>query len=151
MRKFKKWLDTKGNNEDALNNIMRLYVRGEDSVAHLENCRLNPDFTEVIRNDLEFYIPQLVSFYLSEDATNAEAEALAVFIVLACKSDIYFCHRIMFAMKTYAGSEEARVNLRIEKLFSGISQYCSTEGPFKHQAITEMQVKEPSRKIREIQ
>jgi len=55
---------------------MWLYARAPNAVKKLEDCRLNRDFTETIRNDLEFYIPQLLSFYLSKECSEQESEEI---------------------------------------------------------------------------
>ena len=41
----------------VINNLMRLYAHHSDAIQDLEKCRVNPDFTSIFRNDLEFFIP----------------------------------------------------------------------------------------------
>lgn len=100
IRKFKKWLDLRGNKRDSLNSLMRLYAWAPNAVKKLESCRLNRDFTESIRNDLEFYIPQMLSFYLSRECNDDESEELSIFINMACKSEFFFSHRVLFFLMT---------------------------------------------------
>ena len=140
IRKFKKWLDKKGNQSDALDNVMRLFTEEKDAVESLESCRLNPDFTESIRTDLEFYIPQLLSYYLWAECDEARANDLALFIVMACKSYRYFSHRVMFFLFTFSNSSDPVVLQKVERLFQGISQFARSEGPLKN---TETEI-EPS-------
>jgi hypothetical protein len=44
--------------------LIALYAHQPDVISQLENQRINPDFTSQYRDDLEFYIPQLCSFFL---------------------------------------------------------------------------------------
>lgn len=59
-------------------------------------CRLNPDFTSSSRNDLEFYIPQLLTFLLKGEGSVADEQALFDFIVMASSADFFFAHRVLF-------------------------------------------------------
>ena len=53
--------------------LLRLYAHQPGAISDLENmCRLNPDFTSSSRNDLEFYIPQLITFLLKGDGDAQE-------------------------------------------------------------------------------
>ena len=56
--------------------------------------RVNPDFTSTQRTDLEFYIPQLCSFYLRGDSE--KPQPLVNLILLASSTSFYFSHRIWF-------------------------------------------------------
>ena len=67
-------------------------------MAELAKCRVNPDLTSPVRQDLEFYIPQLISFYLQGYYPNMEQ--LVNLIVQDCKNDFYFSHRIFFQLKS---------------------------------------------------
>lgn len=63
MKRFKKWLKKRGQNKnDPLDVLLKLYAGDQDVVDELELVRLNPDFTNIVRNDLEFYLPQLCSY-----------------------------------------------------------------------------------------
>jgi len=67
-------------------------------VEDLEKVRVNPDFTSRFRADLEFYIPQLCSFYLRGDIE--EPERLVNLLVLAGASSFFFSHRMWFYFKS---------------------------------------------------
>lgn len=67
-------------------------------MIELTKCRINPDLTSPVRLDLEFYIPQLISFYLQGYYPNMEQ--LVNLIVQACSTDFYFSHRIFFQLKS---------------------------------------------------
>ena len=100
---------------------MRLYAREPQAITNFESCRLNPDFTQAIRNDVEFYIPQICSFYLSKECTEEEADELSKFIIMACKSEFFFSHRVMFFLNTFSDNNDARIKQRINKIFVNIS------------------------------
>jgi len=59
-----------------------------------EQCRINPDFTSPFRNDVEFFIPQLCSFYLK--GALDDTKDLLTFILQGCQTDFFFAHRIWF-------------------------------------------------------
>ena len=60
-------MDKRFTSKDSLHVIktmMRMYAHQQGAIKDLEKCRVNPDFKSVFRDDLEFYVPQLCSFYL---------------------------------------------------------------------------------------
>ena len=74
MRRFTKWikLGDKNHREDnkmgVVKALMRLYAHQTDAIKDLkELCRVNPDFNSHYRNDLEFYVPQICTFFLRCD------------------------------------------------------------------------------------
>ena len=52
--------------------LISLYSCEPTAVQELSKCRINPDLTSPVRQDLEFYIPQLISFYLQGYYPNME-------------------------------------------------------------------------------
>lgn len=58
--------------------------------------RVNPDFQSVFRDDLEFYIPQLCSFYLKGKLDKQDLQALFNVIILGSRASFFFSHRIWF-------------------------------------------------------
>lgn len=60
----------------------------------MEKCRVNPDFNSVFRDDLEFFIPQLCSFYLK--GNSERPQDLFNVIILASETNFFFSHRIWF-------------------------------------------------------
>ena len=74
MRRFTKWikLDRNDDSEDSkmgvVKALMRLYAHQSDAIRDLkELCRVNPDFSSQFRNDLEFFVPQMCTFFLRCD------------------------------------------------------------------------------------
>lgn len=78
----------------VVKNLMRLFAHEADALSDLQLCRVNPDFTDVFRDDLEFFIPQLGSFYLKGDYEHPEE--IANLIVLAASTSFFFSHRVWF-------------------------------------------------------
>lgn len=74
--------------------LIRLYAHDKSAIEDLEKVRVNPDFTSEFRNDLEFFIPQLCSFYLRGDSE--DPERLVNLIVMASSTSFFFSHRIWF-------------------------------------------------------
>ena len=52
--------------KDPIPYLISLYACEDDAVKELAMCRVNPNFDNPIRNDLEFFIPQLCTFYIQE-------------------------------------------------------------------------------------
>ena len=64
--------------------LMRMYAHQPGAIKDLEKCRVNPDFNSVFRDDLEFFIPQLCSFYLKGNLDSIqELQQLFNVIILA--------------------------------------------------------------------
>ena len=76
VKRFEKWLNIEsrlGRRDKTLKvakTMMRMYAHQPGAIADLEKCRVNPDFNSVFRDDLEFFIPQLCSFYLKGNLEN---------------------------------------------------------------------------------
>jgi hypothetical protein len=67
-------------------------------VEALASCRVNPDLKAPVRKDLEFFIPQLCSFYMQGYFDNSEP--LVSLLVQASEQDFNFSHRIWFFFKS---------------------------------------------------
>ena len=108
---------------------MMIYADQDGVIESLEECRLNPDLTDPVRTDLEFYIPQLCSYYLSEECSEDDVEALAKFMVFASQLELHFGHRILFFMRTFENCEDERILARVEKVLGGFTTFSATGGP----------------------
>lgn len=107
IKRFTKWLPSSGvrashlaasADRDPIPVLIQLYSCEPNAVDELASCRLNPDLKATVRKDLEFYIPQILSFYLQGYYPNMQQ--LVDLIVQACKTDFYFSHRIYFFLKS---------------------------------------------------
>jgi hypothetical protein len=58
--------------DDPIRGLLKLYAHSPDAINELQLARVNPDFNQNIRNDLEFYIPQLCSMYLQGNLENQD-------------------------------------------------------------------------------
>jgi hypothetical protein len=79
-------------------------------IRDLENIRLNPNLIaeKNIRNDLEFYIPQLCTFLIFGEYEVVE-EFLA-FLCKACYASFFFAHRIIWFLKSLQLRENTAMN-----------------------------------------
>ncbi len=82
----------------VVKHLMRLYAHQSEAVHQLELCRVNPDFNSVFRDDLEFFIPQLGSFYLK--GAYEKPEDIANLIVFAASASFFFGHRVWFFVQS---------------------------------------------------
>ena len=74
--------------------LTNLYTNKDGSIAALESIRLNPNLVSVnkLRNDLEFYIPQLCTFLLFGEMKSIEE--FFVFLCKVCNASFFFAHRV---------------------------------------------------------
>jgi phosphatidylinositol 4-kinase B len=79
-------------------------------IKELEQTRLNPNLISInqVRNDLEFYIPQLCTFLIFGDYEAVE-EFLA-FLCKACYASFFFAHRIIWFLKSLQLQENLAMN-----------------------------------------
>ena len=102
VKRFEKWLnlDKRAKKDATLlvaKTMMRMYAHQEGAIKDLEKCRINPDFKSMFRDDLEFFIPQLCSFYLKGNLeSSSDEEDLFKVIILASQTNFFFSHRIWF-------------------------------------------------------
>ena len=75
--------------------LIRVYAHQGNAIKDLESqARINPDFTSHFRNDLEFYVPQICTFYLTGEME--QPQELYNLILLASSTDFFFSHRVWF-------------------------------------------------------
>ena len=102
VKRFEKWLniDKRRRLDGKLivaKTMMRMYAHQPGAIKDLEKCRVNPDFKSKFRDDLEFYIPQICSFFLKgNQETSREQDDLYKVIILASQTNFFFAHRIWF-------------------------------------------------------
>ena len=101
-------------------------------IKDLENVRINPNLIRkdriqtlsnvIIRNDLEFYIPQLCSFIVfGEDEL---VDELLSFLYKSCYCSFFFAHRVLWFLKSMLSNEEINngINLEMNNKISEIIQ-----------------------------
>ena len=74
--------------------LTNLFSNKDGSVSALESIRLNPNLVSAnkLRNDLEFYIPQLCTFLLFGEMK--AIEEFFVFLCKVCNASFFFAHRV---------------------------------------------------------
>ena len=74
--------------------LTNLFTNKDGSIAALESIRLNPNLVSAnkLRNDLEFYIPQLCTFLLFGEVK--AIEEFFVFLCKVCNASFFFAHRV---------------------------------------------------------
>ena len=91
-------------------------------IKDLENVRINPNLIRkdrvktlsnvIIRNDLEFYIPQLCSFIIfGEDEL---VDELLSFLFKSCYCSFFFAHRVLWFLKSMLNNEEVNNGINVE-------------------------------------
>ncbi|CDW71897.1 phosphatidylinositol 4-kinase [Stylonychia lemnae] len=113
-------------NEDVLSLLTQLYAHDPIAVKKIETKRVNPDFTSQFRNDLEFFIPQLCSFYALGDYE--KPQDILNLIVMASGSSFFFSHRVWFFFQSLIinlEEEDSRELYRKSRLaLKGIKDAC---------------------------
>eukprot|EP00347_Sterkiella_histriomuscorum_P015790 403355671 len=85
--------------ENYIYDAIRLLQDGKpDGIRNLEKVRINPDFTQsyMIREDLEFFLPQLCCIYLKNEFSKQDQQRFLELLVLMSKSSFHFAHRVLF-------------------------------------------------------
>jgi len=86
--------------------MLGLYAGNTESVKKLTKWRINPDEKNCVRNDLEFYIPQLCSFLIDETKPQEIRDQLFTFLIQAAHAYFYFSHRLYFFLHAYTGDSK---------------------------------------------
>ena len=96
-KNWKNYLYKEGSDASDLpfNKLTNLFANGDDeAIEALGDFRLNPNLVSEnkLRNDLEFYIPQLCTFLLFGDIK--AIEEFFVFLCKVCNASFFFAHRV---------------------------------------------------------
>ena len=95
IKSWRKYLDKESieHTNDPFKILTNLWAH-KNVIRDLEEIRLNPNLISNIRNDLEFYIPQLCTFLIF-----GLSETVDEFVAFLCKAScasFYFAHRIIW-------------------------------------------------------
>ena len=105
---WRDYLIREGNDESnkPFRLLTNLFVNEEDAISALENIRLNPNLVseKKIRNDLEFYIPQLCTFLLFGEVK--DIEEFFVFLCKVCNASFFFAHRVHWFLSAMINAAE---------------------------------------------
>ena len=96
-KNWKNYLYKEGSDASDLpfNKLTNLFANGDDeAIEALGDFRVNPNLVSEnkLRNDLEFYIPQLCTFLLFGDIK--AIEEFFVFLCKVCNASFFFAHRV---------------------------------------------------------
>ena len=93
---WKKYLKREGNDasDESFTILTNLFSNEDNAIEALESIRLNPNLVSEnkVRNDLEFYIPQLCTFLLFGEVK--AIEEFFVFLCKVCNASFFFAHRV---------------------------------------------------------
>ena len=115
--KWRKYLTNESTSKVKMNDpfiILANIWAHKPVIKDLENVRINPNLIRkervkslsniIIRNDLEFYIPQLCSFIIFGD--NELVDQLLSFLCKSCYCSFFFAHRVIWFLKSMLTNEE---------------------------------------------
>ena len=90
--------------------LINLYLGKKDIINDLKKIRLNPNLLLVNsgqRNDLEFYIPQLINYNFF--GTYEQITKLFWFLCNVCYSSFFFAHRIYWFLRSFSFDTEMNI------------------------------------------
>ena len=115
--KWRKYLTNESTSKAKMNDpfiILANIWAHKPVIRNLENVRINPNLIRkervkslsniIIRNDLEFYIPQLCSFIIFGDSELVDQ--LLSFLCKSCYCSFFFAHRVIWFLKSMLTNEE---------------------------------------------
>jgi len=85
---------------------LELFAGNAGSVSDLTTWRLNPDTKSVVRDDIEFFIPQLCGYLIDEKKPQELRDGLFEILVQAANANFYFSHRLFFFLQAYTGDTQ---------------------------------------------
>lgn len=111
--------------------LTNLYAN-ENVIEDLEKIRLNPNFVSEVnlRNDLEFYIPQLCTFLLFGEMKTIEE--FFVFLCKVCSTSFFFAHRVHWFLASMIDAAEESKNEEIINIIKMISTLFKSENSRKN-------------------
>ena len=88
--------------------LTNLFSNKDGSISALESIRLNPNLVSAnkLRNDLEFYIPQLCTFLLFGEMK--AIEEFFVFLCKVCNASFFFAHRVQWFLSAMINASQEK-------------------------------------------
>ena len=115
--KWRRYLTNESTSKSKMNDPFMILANiwaHKPVIKFLENVRINPNLIRkeriktlsniIIRNDLEFYIPQLCSFIIFGD--NELVDELLSFLCKSCYCSFFFAHRVIWFLKSMLANDE---------------------------------------------
>ena len=107
---WRKYLKKEGHDasDQSFQILTKLFANADRAVESLENIRLNPNLVseKKLRNDLEFYIPQLCTFLLFGEVK--AIEEFFVFLCKVCNASFFFAHRVQWFLSAMINSSQEK-------------------------------------------
>ena len=131
MKGWRDYLEREGNeaSDKPFKILTNLFINDEEAIAGLESIRLNPNLVNEnkLRNDLEFYIPQLCTFLLFGEMK--DIEEFFVFLCKACNLSFFFAHRVHWFLSAMieASQEKKESIIKILKMINTLFKSESEE------------------------
>ena len=119
MKNWKNYLYKEGTDASDLpfNKLTNLFANAdEEAIQALGDFRLNPNLVSEnkLRNDLEFYIPQLCTFLLFGDIK--ANEEFFTFLCKVCNASFFFAHRVHWFLSAMTNAAEEKKDYIIQIL-----------------------------------
>ena len=110
-KKWKTYLSKEGVDSSDLNfnKLTNLFANADDeTIQAMGDFRLNPNLVNEnkLRNDLEFYIPQLCTFLLFGDIK--AVDAYLAFLCKVCSTSFFFAHRVHWFLSAMINAAEEK-------------------------------------------
>ena len=131
MKGWRDYLEREGNeaSDKPFKILTNLFLNDEEAISGLESIRLNPNLVNEnkLRNDLEFYIPQLCTFLLFGEMK--DIEEFFVFLCKACNLSFFFAHRVHWFLSAMieASQEKKESIIKILKMINTLFKSESEE------------------------
>ena len=128
---WQKYLVKEGNDssDEPFRILTNFFANAEGAIEGLESIRLNPNLVSAnkLRNDLEFYIPQLCTFLLFGEMK--AIEEFFVFLCKVCNTSFFFAHRVHWFLSAMinAAQEKKEDIINILKMINTLFKSESTK------------------------
>jgi len=120
-KNWKSYLNKEGidSSDSNFKKLTNLFANADDeAIQEMSDFRLNPNLVSEnkLRNDLEFYIPQLCTFLLFGDIK--AVELYLAFLCKVCNTSFFFAHRVHWFLSAMINAAEEKKASIIEILKS---------------------------------
>ena len=136
LKGWRKYLKKEGkeSSDISFQILTNLFANADNAINSLENIRLNPNLVseKKLRNDLEFYIPQLCTFLLFGEVK--AIEEFFVFLCRVCSASFFFAHRVHWFLSAMINNSQDKKE-EIENILKLISTVFKSEDKKKKNKI----------------
>ena len=141
LKGWRKYLKKEGKESSDLSFqiLTNLFANADNAINSLENIRLNPNLVseKKLRNDLEFYIPQLCTFLLFGEVK--AVEEFFVFLCRVCSASFFFAHRVHWFLSAMINNAQDKRE-DIENMLKLISTVFKSEDKKKKNKIEKLYI-----------